>query len=294
MPSPSLFHLFWLAPCLALLAWAERQWPSAALAVFMVLTLSFGFAHGAMDIFLLRDARGQLNMRLCGAYALAVVGLGAAFAASPAAALVLLIALSLWHFGEQADFEHSVAKEAMLLRMVQGGASVMLPALLSPDALLPWVKGIAREDAVWVWPIWVGAAALWCALLLAACVVIKPWREGARKTMWWELLALAMLNLLLSPLLAFALFFGLYHSGTHIWRMRRLQRRLGQPWVDGLLAATMLATWAGLAALLWWMSDVISAQDAGLWLRWVIVALAAVTLPHLLLISRHRQPLFGA
>lgn len=295
MRTASPLHLVWLLPCLVLLGLAERHWPLGALAVFMLLTLSLGFAHGAMDIFLLRDERGKLIVRSCGCYALAVIVFAALFAAEPAVALVVLIALSLWHFGEQAHFEQTDAKEAMLLRVVQGGGSVMLPVLLSPDALLPWVKAIAGGDAVWVWPIWVGAAALWCAFLLAACVVIRPWRAGAAKTMWLELMALFVLNVFLSPLLAFSLFFGLYHSGMHIWRMRRLQQRLRKPWLDGLLLSTMAATWGALAALLWWMSDVsVTSQDAGLWLRWLVVALAAVTLPHLVLISRSRKQLFGA
>jgi Beta-carotene 15,15'-dioxygenase len=98
-------------------------------------------------------------------------------------------------------------------------------------------------------------------------------------------------------LLSFALFFGLYHSGMHIWRMRRLQLRAGKSLLTPLFAATVLATWMGLAALLWWMpaqpySPQVSAQDAGRLLRWLVVALAAVTLPHLILVSRARQSLF--
>ncbi len=265
-----------------------------ALAFFVLLTFTLGFAHGAMDIFLLRDAQDRLDFKVSGVYFLAAALLAAVLTPWPGISLMALILLSLWHFGEQAHFEHVNQPVAWLLRGVQGGSSVMLPVLLSPQALLPWVQSIAGAQVSWVWPLWVGMAGLWCALLVAAFTIVKPWTAAAGKTLWLELVVLVALNLLLSPLLAFALFFGLYHSGAHIWRMRQLHKREGKPWRDGLLAATVALTWLALAALFWWMSDRSFAPlDAGLWLRWLVVALAAVTLPHLILISRSRHRLFA-
>lgn len=292
-----LISLLMAAPCLFALAWMESQWPLAALVIFVVLTLSLGFAHGAMDILLLSDTSGKLSFKASALYGAAALFLAAALAAWPGVALMVLIALSLWHFGEQAHFEQANQRIAWLLRAVQGGASVMLPVLLSPNALLPWVKAIAGSDAAWVWPLWVGLAALWCALLLASAAVIRPWQAGAEKVLWLELIGLLFLNIFLSPLLSFALFFGLYHSGMHVWRMLRLQRRSAKGLHMPLLIATLIATWASLAALLWWMPAVPylvqgSAQDPAGLLRWLVVALAAVTLPHLILVSRARQSLF--
>jgi beta-carotene 15,15'-dioxygenase len=291
--SSFLRHAIWLIPSLLALAWAERQWPMLALGVFAALTLSLGFAHGAMDIFLLRDARDRFSLKSSLVYALAVVALAAALAPWPGVALMVLILLSLWHFGEQAHCEHANQRIAWLLRLVQGGGGVMLPVLLSPNALVPWVKSIAGGHASWVWPVWVGLAALWCALLLAALVLIKPWSAAVNKTLWGEIAALLVLNLLLSPLLAFALFFGLYHSGTHVWHMLRLQKRQATPLNTKLWLATLGLTWLALAALWWWMPiPAYTSEDAGQWLRWLVVALTAVTLPHLVLIYRARNRLF--
>lgn len=290
----SPLHLLWLVPSVLILALLERQWPMLALVFFVLLTLTLGFAHGAMDIFLLRDSQDRLDFKACLSYLLAAVLLAAVLAPWPGIALIALILLSLWHFGEQAHFEHANQPVAWLLRGVQGGSSVMLPVLLSPQALLPWVQSIAGAQASWVWLLWVGMAGLWCALLVAAFALVKPWLAAAEKTLWVELVVLIALNLLLSPLLAFALFFGLYHAGAHIWRMRQLHQRESKPCRDGLLAATVSVTWLALALLFWWMSDRAWAQqDRGLLLRWLVVALAAVTLPHLILISRSRQRLFA-
>ncbi len=295
MRAKSWLHLLWLLPFLLTLAWLERQWPMLAWLFFVVLTLSIGFTHGAMDIFLLRDSHNRLALKDCLIYAGAVLGLAVVLMPWPSLALIVLILLSLWHFGEQAHHAHAPQPEAWLLRGVQGGSSVMLPVLLSPDALLITVKSISDAQAAWVWPLWVGMAGLWAALVLVALVLIKPWRKGTSKTLWVELAALILLNLLLSPLLAFALFFGMYHSAVHIWHMRQLQQREGKAWQDWLLFLTMLITLIALAGLMGWMSrQAFAVTDAGQWLRALVVALAAVTLPHLVLVSRNRHRLFVA
>jgi beta-carotene 15,15'-dioxygenase len=289
-----LKHMAWFLPALLALAWVERQWPMLAIAVLVVLSLSLGFAHGAMDIFLLRDQQGRLPIKDVALYAAAVALLAAALAPFPGIALIVLILLSLWHFGEQAFFEHAKKAEAWLLRIVQGGSSVMLPVLISPHALQPWVQSISAGYATWIWTLWVGMAALWCALLLAAVALTQPWHAGASVTLWWELAALLALYFFLSPVLAFAVFFGVYHSVAHLWRMRQLKLREGKPWQGGLFVGTMLITWLGLLVLFVWMpAQTYTHKDAGFILRWLVVALAAVTLPHLILVARNRHRLFG-
>jgi Brp/Blh family beta-carotene 15,15'-monooxygenase len=296
-------HMLWLLPSIAAIAWTERQWPQMALWIFVGLTLTLGFAHGAMDVWLLMDAKRQVIVRHFAAYGVCVILLAVVLSPFPGMALIVLLLLSLWHFGEQAEMLPMDTKIKSLLRIVQGGTSVMLPVLVSAHELRIWVQAIAPESSHWVWPVWVGMAGLWLALLVAAVAVIRPWRASARevakhvamRTLAWELAVLLLLNALLSPLLAFALFFGVYHSGMHVWRMRLLQMCDvgGLHWV--LLGMTLLITWVGLALLWWYMPDVANvSQWQGGWLRWLVVALAAVTLPHMVLVSRARTRLFPA
>jgi beta-carotene 15,15'-dioxygenase len=296
-------HMLWLLPSIAAMAWAEHQWPQMALWIFVGLTLTLGFAHGAMDVWLLMDAKRKLVMRYFAAYGACVIVLAAVLLPFPGIALIVLLVLSLWHFGEQADTLPVEVKIQSLLRIVQGGASVMLPVLVSARELRLWVQTIATESSHWVWPVWVGIAGLWLALLVAAIAVVQPWRASAQevakhvamRALVGELVILLLLNALLSPLLAFALFFGVYHAGMHIWRMRLLQiREAGAlPWV--LLGMTLLITWLGLAVLWWQMPLLVQPQQwQGDGLRWLVVALAAVTLPHMVLVSRARARLFLA
>jgi Brp/Blh family beta-carotene 15,15'-monooxygenase len=294
--------LLWLLPSIAAMAWFESQWPQFSLWIFVGLTLTVGFAHGALDVWLLLDAKGQLMKHRFVVYGLSVVVLAAVLSAFPGIALIALLLLSLWHFGEQPDTLGIDTKIQSLLRIVQGGASVMLPVLLKAEEMKLWVQAIVPESSVWAWPTWVGMAGLWLALLVAAVAVVQPWRANARELVMqpamqvlaWELLILLLLNVFLSPLLAFALFFGLYHCGMHVWRMRLLKPRQMGAWPYVLLGLTLLITWLGLAWL-WRQMPMLAnvSQWQGDWLRWLVVALAAVTLPHLVLVSQARVRLFS-
>jgi Brp/Blh family beta-carotene 15,15'-monooxygenase len=278
-------QLLWILPCIAAMVWFESQWPQFSLWIFVGLTLTVGFAHGALDVWLLLDAKGQLMKHRFVAYGLSVVVLAAVLLPFPGIALIALLLLSLWHFGEQADTLGIDVKIQSLLRIVQGGASVMLPVLLKASEMKLWVQAIATESSAWAWPVWV-----------------QPWRANARElviqpamqVLAWEMLILLLLNVLLSPLLAFALFFGVYHCGLHVWRMRLLKPRQMGAWPYVLLGLTLLITWLGLVWL-WLQMPMLAnvSQWQGDWLRWLVVALAAVTLPHMVLVSQARARLFS-
>jgi hypothetical protein len=94
--------------------------------------------------------------------------------------------------------------------------------------------------------------------------------------------------------LHFAIYFGLYHCTTHIARVRRaVVHHEGSTgafwyWAWGLV---MLLTALLMAALWQWLSG--SAQWARHWdgqlIQWLVVALGAVTVPHLLLVSYSKR-----
>jgi hypothetical protein len=85
----------------------------------------------------------------------------------------------------------------------------------------------------------------------------------------------------------------LYHCGMHVRRMRHLKPRQMGAWPYVLLGLTLLITWFGLA-FLWLQMPMLAnaSQWQGDSLRWLVVALAAVTLPHMVLVSRARARLF--
>ena len=92
--------------------------------------------------------------------------------------------------------------------------------------------------------------------------------------------------------MAFALYFGAYHAPAHIWRVWRswresaVGRKLKPAVVVSGLVATLFVNWM-LGAGLWLLfsPDCANMPEPAAALRRVIMALAAVTVPHLQLIS---------
>jgi Brp/Blh family beta-carotene 15,15'-monooxygenase len=289
----------------------EAQWPPLALWAFVLLSLTLGFGHGALDAVLLlaQFVPRSKALMVSTAYLLSVLLAGWALSWSVPWALLLLVLMSAWHFGEL----HSYAYWA---RLCVGGASVMWPMLVARDALSELVLGTLGSGFSTVWRIWHILANGWFILVLVCAVAWVIWwflkrkkftvkvsDQGQESASYHyhnalravvEILAILCAYLLLSPLLAFTLYFGVYHCLAHVARVRRAvmsRHALGFTRYAMAFTASVLAT-AVLLALLWWVlpsapwlgaGNIFANQ--GQILQWLVVALAAVTLPHLVLVS---------
>ena len=273
--------------------WFDRTVPQAGIVALLLLTLTTGFFHGALDaVILLRQFRPMANAFIWAlAYLVAVLLLGAAFAPHAGMALVLLLLLSLWHFGEPfAHGESASAASKALNRFVLGGAPVLLPALTSVRQRESTSFGWINLNEQWAWLVWQALAWVWLALL-----VIWAWRHarlnwhGAR-WMAAEVAALALANIFLTPLMAFSLYFGLYHAPMHIYRVARASdiRKVAFNSLTLVTLLTVGATLALAALLLWWLEPQAMSRwqnPTSLYLRWLVVGLLALTVPHMMLIS---------
>jgi beta-carotene 15,15'-dioxygenase len=288
-----------VAAALILLAVAalERTQPHAALLALLIVVGGLGTLHGVLDTVLIVRLLPAAWARGGALLAYLAVTLFTAWLLQPypAMALMVLLALSLWHFGESFQAQTVSRLQGLIQRLLRGGAPVLMPALVSKTALSPLAMVVANGDATAMtvlWAFWTGLAGLWAAGCLAWgvwCVTRAQAGWRAAQALMTEVAALALLNLLCSPLMAFALYFGLYHAAGHIGRVwatqaqsRRLQ--LATDWHVWLTLLLSLALIVGLVQL---------ATDSGVpsaWpdaaLRVLIVGLVAVSLPHVVLISR--------
>jgi Brp/Blh family beta-carotene 15,15'-monooxygenase len=274
----------------------DRKFVQAGAWALVGLSLTVGFAHGALDAALLRRRFADRPRWLAWlvAYLFAVIVIGWLLSSAINMALWLLILMSVWHFGEPYGRWNGLpAWSASLTRAVVGGAPIMLPVWLAPLELSQTLAPIVDAFAIQIWRVF---ASCWLALLVVwmpACGFKTP---GVMKFAWAEITGCALAYLLFSPLMAFAVYFGLYHAPVHIWRVRRswaaddanIQAKAdGKPKLTlTSLMVTLGATWL-LGAGLWWLlkPDLYGMPDSAAALQWLIVALAAVTAPHLVLIS---------
>jgi beta-carotene 15,15'-dioxygenase len=284
-----------LAAAAIALLWLDRLQPRSGLIVLVVLVGSLGMLHGALDVLLMARHLKTPGARLVAgtSYLLATIATAIALRSQPGVALMLLLGLSLWHFGENFDGppRPSLAQQ-IAVRFVRGGAPVMMPALIARPALEPLVgAAVGGDAAALVWAGWSVLAIAWvcitCGWLAWSHARPSPERTKHRKVLL-ELAGLVMLYALASPLMAFALFFGLHHAAGHIRRVigsvpagargrmhrdPRLITALALTLVMGVLLVPMMRAQA----------TVFSLPDLAL--RSVILALTAVSIPHVLMIS---------
>jgi beta-carotene 15,15'-dioxygenase len=281
----------------------EARWPPLAWWAFVLLSLTIGFGHGALDALLLL---GQFKphskaLLVSAAYLACVLLAGWALSWSVPFALLALVLMSVWHFGEL----HSAN---VWTRICLGGASVMWPMLVARDAMAQLLQGALGPGFDTVWVTWQVLAGGWLVLVLATALVwlvrrlVKQQKLTGSDQGWTagtpsialraaiEISVVLCAFLVLSPLLAFALYFGLYHCLAHVARVRRaLAAHTGFAFsrYGAALVASALAT-AILLLLLWRFLPPASWLDGashGRAMQWLVVGLAAVTLPHLLLVS---------
>ena len=291
---------------LAGLSYLDRTLVQAGLWMFVALTLTSGFFHGALDIVLLQRefASARRLASVTALYAATVVCLAMVCARSGWLMLLLLLSMSVWHFGEPYG---RWAQDDGVSRVIAGGAPVMLPALLSAPALQGILPMAVGSDAAWAWTLWHAMAWLWVVISLLGLVAF--WARipaRSRKPLWLELGFVLLLNLTLSPLMAFSIYFGALHAAAHIYRV------ITRPWHDPksaqqsrsdhwrhrpgavALSLTCAATLLLLLPLVWFLQSepfIASAHVGRLSsvLNGLLVALTAVTLPHLILISRNAK-----
>ena len=277
----AVFSGFALAVSLASIV-LPRLEPRLELLVLVLLIFFLGVPHGALDTifarerFQLRSMQGWLIFSF--SYVLlaaCVVGFWWLF---PAVFLTGFLLVSAFHFS--GDLEKGTAG---LLRLLYGGSVLVLPALLHErEVALLFGYLVAGEFAAQ------SASALhWLAV---------PWLFGLGITLFWqvrrrwltslEVMSAALLATLAPPLLSFTVFFCAMHSARHALRT---QNYAGGMSFDGLVKKSIppMVACAVVGAGLWLRFDSMAFEVEII--RILFVALAALTLPHMVLIESVRM-----
>ena len=252
------------------------------LGVTGALILLLGVPHGAFDVVFARKLFGVADVKGWALFSLFYIGLSALVVGlwyvAPSLFLCAFLAFAALHFG--AD---PAAGASKLARGLYGGAVIVLPALWQGaelQRLLGLVAGPASAALVapvlsQLAPVWLGATVLACAL-----------QARTARLAALEFAALAALAVTAPPLLTFTVYFCAMHSPRHIMRtLASLQAAEAR-------RALMQALWPTLAVLAVAASVGFLASDLPVETRvvqLVFVGLAALTLPHVVLLERARR-----
>ncbi|MGQ7294973.1 Brp/Blh family beta-carotene 15,15'-dioxygenase [Quadrisphaera sp. KR29] len=255
------------------------------------MSLLVGLPHGAVD--LLRPETGATGSRARraaagGLYALAAAASFGAWMLVPLPVLLVLLVLAVVHFGTADDVTARWSGDAAgparrLLRVVGlGGPPVVLTLGLHGSAVATVLDGLSGGAGATV----SGAARAAVPLVLAAAAALAV--DGALRRRWGavvEPVALVALCALVTPLLAFAVYFGLWHSWRQVARMvaaDAVRGRAGVPAaLRGFAAQAVLPTAVSLAVL-----GALVVLGGAHVLVTALAAVLCVTVPHAVAVAR--------
>jgi Brp/Blh family beta-carotene 15,15'-monooxygenase len=251
--------------------------------VAVVSFLSLGVTHGALDLALFEhvEASGRRpRLAFLGAYVAATFVVVASWAVSPPLVFAAFCIASAWHFGRTDLGTRGTAAAAA----ARGALVVGLPLLLHPEAVGPTLEAMGVAGfAPSPLPRWGGAVALVAGALLTSARLAP----GARGHEAMQTLVLTAMFVALHPLVAFSLYFGLWHAVAHLLDARRV---LGADWPSLAHAGAPFAA-AGVLAVVVAAASV-GATGLEVMAGPALVAVSALTLPHVIVVGRALHP-FG-
>lgn len=284
----------WVFPLAALwalaLAWA---WPDLMPHTLQMLGLTvvvvvLGLPHGALDPWLAQSLKWQgriLHRWVFNAvYGLLSLSVVVAWVFFPVWCLGVFLLISAWHFSGDWDANLPwVWRRALgvLLLLMPVGFHTQEVALLF--AHLSGEGGAALAHALAL-PAWVLALAM--VLIASAAAAQRHW------ALVIEVLLLVLLAFAVPPLVYFALYFCLLHSPRHLAHIFRHVPPAVHSRLTRIMVLYTVLTLMGLAllSLLWTAAPI----DTVL-MRVVFIGLAALTVPHMLLIfTLHWQEKWSA
>ncbi|MGF1455431.1 MAG: Brp/Blh family beta-carotene 15,15'-dioxygenase [Alphaproteobacteria bacterium] len=266
----------------------------------LVLTIAAGLVglvglpHGAADLplgralFKRRSGPGWV-VPFFGFYLAAAAAVLIVWQTVPQAALIIFLALSIWHFGQEdahAHFEQPGPADTLLFGLLP----IAVPSLVwtgQTAEIFQWLVQPATLRADYV----AQFGSVGCGL----CAVLAILRvRRMTLTALAEVSAVVLLFVALPPLLAFAVYFAAIHSVRHAFRVHRVLMTGGHrdAWIfytlTGLATVAVLGTAALLIARM--AGDTTSVVSLGEATTIVMFqGLSALTVPHMILIALRQR-----
>ena len=251
------------------------------LVVIVTLIVVLGVPHGALDTVFARRAYpiksiGGWLVFSC-VYLLIAASVVVLWWLLPAVFLAGFLLISAFHFsGDPVD------DTPLLLRFWYGGAVIVLPALLHQSEVAVLFGYLVPGD----FPVQISAFLHWLAapwLVGLSISVVNNFRHDLLTSI--EVLSMALLTTLATPLIGFTVFFCAMHSARHALRTQKFANQMSFWWIVKR-AALPMAMFCFIIALSWTTVSALPFDAAVV--RLLFVSLAALTVPHMWLIERVR------
>ncbi|WP_231861982.1 Brp/Blh family beta-carotene 15,15'-dioxygenase [Legionella hackeliae] len=256
--------------------------PSSAMLVFFVMVFVIGIPHGALDLWILRKKFALSNCNIIVlfiAYLSLAIGVFLGFYWFSSFFFGFFLLYSAYHFGM--DYYDSSVFQAKVycyfLALIIGLSIICLPALLHTQKICVLFSYLIGSEQAMLYAHFLQWAA--CCLLPAIGLGLFTLKKECAQ----EVIIVLMASLLAPPLAFLTVYFVGIHSCKYF---AMLYKKIGyssyRTFVKDLLPMTLLTYIFSITAFAF-LSTSLDWQGAGFFLT--IYMLAALTLPHLLLVE---------
>jgi Brp/Blh family beta-carotene 15,15'-monooxygenase len=252
--------------------------------VALLFVVLIGLPHGAFDGAIANHLGAGRSFattaKFIASYCAAAALVIAIWIMFPAVTLALFLIISMIHFG-RGDASAKSGPVFMTQVLLHGGLPIFGIIYFQQSSVIPLFDALtngASDLAILISKIMVPLLGL-----MAGLYGLMAFRDASLRARFAEFILLAVVIAILPPLVSFALYFCIIHTGRHMRRIWHVLASTISP--KGLYrqaAGFTLASWlVGGAAFLWLENGDL---DAAL-LQVVFIGLAALTVPHMILVD---------
>ena len=273
-----VFPIVAFAVAAVLMMWPDLISPNLQIYGLAVMVIFLGLPHGALDPWvaeLVGLSQTPLQALLFNVVYLFIAALVVlTWVWLPVTSLLIFLAISAWHFS--GDWEQDINR---WFRLGIGALLILMPIAFHTENvafIFTQLSGegggtLAHQLAI---PVWAAIVAM--VLLIDVAIIKKKWCSAL------EYAGLLVLAYVASPLVYFVLYFCLLHSPRHLVGLFRFAKPQARPRLYRMAVIYTALTLILIACLYFFWADL---PTDSLILRLVFIGLAAVTVPHMILIA---------
>lgn len=260
------------------------DWCALALVVFI------GLPHGALDaaISFSMISSSKRIARLAGLlliYLLLAIAIFLIWYQLPAFSLLIFLLISIVHFG-MADFNASPTKLKWPHIIAHGGAVAVWLPLIQKNEVTKLFSILTSGPTPILWDILLVFFLCWS---IGVCLHTYETLRSKHYNIAFELIGLIFLAWYAPPLVTFAIYFCFIHSRRHfsfVWK--QLQHMSSKKIMIGSAIILSCTSWLIGGGIYFFLNSKMMAGEAAL--QTVFIGLAALTVPHMILIDLIFRP----
>jgi Brp/Blh family beta-carotene 15,15'-monooxygenase len=244
----------------------------------LALVVILGVPHGSLDVLFAKQTYQLVHikkwLKFLGFYSASSLLIIALWMLVPGFFFVVFLILSAIHFADDINLSGH-----QLLKLSYGFAIITLPAVIQGSELTK-LYGMIIDTALAQQIVWISK---YVGFLLLSLLPIQFFANKVNCRSQIEVIAIAILFLMATPILAFTIYFCFMHSGRHLVRSHFfLNSFKTQEFIYALILPTMAVIFVGLCI---WYFKLSPSFEKDL-IQIIFVGLAALTVPHAWLLNK--------